>query len=106
VHTYTRWDYGCGTEGCAVEYTWNYAGANATVGWTAGATTCGSCHGAPPPGGWHQFHGNLPSQRECQTCHPSAASTLGADLRITDPALHVNGVVDLAPRFTSGCNCH
>jgi len=86
--------------------TWTYSGNDATPTWTAGAA-CGSCHGAPPAGTWHsEFHGHNAAQRTCETCHPDAAGQAGSAL-ITNPALHVNGVVEVTPRFVSDCfNCH
>jgi hypothetical protein len=116
VYTYYDWDYGnadCETDPpppeCLLPRTVNYAGRNATPLWTGGAgTTCGSCHGNPPPGFWHSAsHGSLPTHRQCQLCHPHASgenATGGA--AITDPALHLNGALDVAPRWGSGCGCH
>jgi predicted CxxxxCH...CXXCH cytochrome family protein len=121
VYTYYDWDYGnadCETDPpppeCLLPRTVNYAGRNATPLWTGGAgTTCGSCHGNPPPGFWHSGdssgngHGSGPTQQQCQLCHPDASgenATGGA--AITDPALHLNGELDVAPRWGSGCGCH
>lgn len=47
---------------------------------------CSSCHGSPPP----DPH---PSEGSCETCHADVA---GPGSSIKNPALHVNGVVDLA----------
>jgi predicted CxxxxCH...CXXCH cytochrome family protein len=80
----------------------NYAGANATAQWGDGPVTCTSCHGSPPStGGWHVYHGGGMS---CDLCHPDANATGTA---VTNPALHVNGTIDVAPRWTSTCiKCH
>ena len=76
--------------------------------WADGATTCGSCHGNPPAGWWHSpSHGNVAAHRACETCHPDATGTAATGgATITDAAKHVNGVVEVAPRRNSGCNCH
>jgi predicted CxxxxCH...CXXCH cytochrome family protein len=81
-----------------------YAGANAAPAWTGGPMTCASCHGDPPATGtWHGSHN---AGNQCELCHPDASGLPGA-ASITTPALHVNGVVDLAPRWRSTCfNCH
>jgi hypothetical protein len=83
--------------------TWAYAGANATPRWTDRPTTCASCHGKPPPGEWHGSHyaGN-----QCDLCHPDASGQPGAST-ITNAALHVNGTIDLAPKWRANCfYCH
>ncbi len=48
---------------------------------------CTSCHGNPP-GGVH------PASATCQDCH---SAVVGPDGSITNPALHVNGMVELGP---------
>ncbi len=82
----------------------NYAGANAMPSWTGAATTCTSCHGDPPAGAtWHGYHGG---GNQCQLCHPDASGLPGSAV-ITNPALHVNGTIDLAPQANNSCfNCH
>lgn len=81
-----------------------YAGANATPSWTGSGMTCTSCHGNPPPtGAWHGSHGG---GNECQLCHPDASGLPGSAV-ITNPALHVNGTINLAPQANNSCfNCH
>ena len=83
-----------------------YAGSAAAPTWN-GAAPCGSCHGVPPTGGgvWHGgAHGG---GNDCSLCHPDAVGTSLADAVISDPSAHVDGKVDLAPRFTSSCfHCH
>lgn len=113
--TWSRSTGKCGTTYCHGGYTGTYtffffdgwydapyAGAKGTPAWTDGPMTCSSCHGAPPANGaWHLGHGG---GTNCDLCHPDANSTGTA---ITNPALHVNGVIDLAPQFKSSCfNCH
>jgi hypothetical protein len=113
VFTYTDWDDSnadCFTADpppeCVVTKTANYVGNNATVGWDGGPMTCGSCHGNPPSGYyWHSpIHGSLPAHRECQTCHPDASSVNGGT--ITLPARHVDGTIDVMPKWGAGCSCH
>jgi predicted CxxxxCH...CXXCH cytochrome family protein len=80
-----------------------YAGANATPRWTDGPMTCTSCHGNPPQNGnWHSgAHGG---GNGCNLCHTHVNATGTA---IVNPALHVNGVVDVNPAWKSSCfNCH
>jgi predicted CxxxxCH...CXXCH cytochrome family protein len=58
------------------------------------ARTCGSCHGLPPPA-------PHPQSERCSDCH---AGVIARDRSFTNPALHVNGRVDLGgPRCDS---CH
>jgi predicted CxxxxCH...CXXCH cytochrome family protein len=68
----------------------------ATPGWTqvdAGQAACGACHGLPPPAP----HPSIGST-QCGVCHPNAAG-----LSFSDPARHIDGVVDL----NQACNsCH
>ncbi len=63
-------------------------GAMTTPAWdppSPSPTTCGSCHGAPPPS-------HAPAQAQCATCHPSGAP-------------HVDGTVQIGT--TDGCDgCH
>jgi predicted CxxxxCH...CXXCH cytochrome family protein len=107
VYAYFVWDWGA--EDLVPMYA-PYSGARATPGWADGPVTCGSCHGNPPAasGTWHtRYHGNLGYQRDCQTCHPDAKSVNGVGTEITNPALHINGVVEVTPRWTSACwGCH
>jgi predicted CxxxxCH...CXXCH cytochrome family protein len=95
THHYDVYDFGSDT---LTPMTYDYAGSNATPTWTAGAA-CGSCHGSPPTnsesGSWHGFHGG---GNQCQLCHPDATGLPGS-ATISNPALHVNGVVELAPRW-------
>lgn len=62
-------------------------GTNSNPSWTAGAQTCGSCHGAPPP---DAVHGNG-TATQCESCHPDVA---GPNLTIINPSRHVDGVID------------
>jgi predicted CxxxxCH...CXXCH cytochrome family protein len=83
-----------------------YSGVAAAPSWTGGPTTCGSCHA---PGGsfvgvWHS--GSHGGGNDCSLCHPDA-SGVAPTAAITDPALHVDGKVDLAVGWKSSCiGCH
>ncbi|GEJ57084.1 CxxxxCH/CxxCH domain c-type cytochrome [Anaeromyxobacter diazotrophicus] len=104
TYTYTSWDWSLDQP---VYVTVSYAGKNATPAWTDGPMTCGSCHGNPPRTGyWHS--GNHGGGNQCQVCHPDATgTTAGVGTGISNPALHVNGAVDVAPRWGSSCfGCH
>jgi len=92
------------------EYTWAgeprsfaYAGRNATPGWT-GTAACGTCHGNPPPGSWHGLHN---AGNQCELCHPDATGLPGSAV-VSNPALHVNGIVEVTPQWRSSClrSCH
>jgi predicted CxxxxCH...CXXCH cytochrome family protein len=115
VFTYTDWDDNnadCFTADpppeCVVTKTVNYVGNNASVGWGGGPMTCGSCHGNPPSGYWHgPTHGSNAGHRECQLCHPDATGTnAGGGAVITLPGRHIDGTLDVTPRWGSGCGCH
>jgi hypothetical protein len=107
--TYAWNEYDWGSDS-VVTNTFPFQGSGATPAWSDGPMSCASCHGNPPGGGnvWHSGrHGYLPSHRECQLCHPDATSVNGVGQAITNPALHVNGVVEVTPRWTSVCfGCH
>lgn len=63
-------------------------GANTRPRWTVVDGTqaaCGTCHGAPP-GGAH------PPNANCSLCH---GAVIGADGGFVNPALHVNGQLEL-----------
>jgi predicted CxxxxCH...CXXCH cytochrome family protein len=104
---YSYWDWGVDQ---LATTSVPYSGGHATPGWADGPTTCASCHGAPPSGYWHSPNHGYPAQpyqRECQTCHPDATSTGGVPTGITNPALHVNGQIDVTPLWDTSCtNCH
>lgn len=76
--------------------------------WTSSdPASCGSCHdvGAQPSDlRWkHQFHVEVASLK-CGDCHASVVDTL---LNITDPSLHVNGIIDTLTRDVVVCSsCH
>jgi predicted CxxxxCH...CXXCH cytochrome family protein len=60
---------------------------------------CGTCHGIPPASVWgHAYH------RDCQRCHLDVATWDPATNRatITNPALHVNGVIELLDGLKQG----
>ncbi len=72
-------------------------GSNTTPIWArvdGSQATCGTCHGLPP-GGTH------PTSTRCELCH---GDVVGAGMLITNPARHINGVVDVT---TPTCDtCH
>jgi len=89
----------------------NYTGKKATPTWTSGPMACDSCHGNPPAGTgpWHSGqHGYSLSYNDCSLCHPDASGTASTGTtKITNPAQHVNGVVEVTPRWSSNCfGCH
>ena len=80
-----------------------YAGGKGSPKWTDGPMTCTSCHANPPRNGnWHDpTHGGGSS---CNLCHPDVDA---AGTAITNPALHVNGAVDVVATFKTSCfGCH
>ena len=97
-----------GYSGSYAYYFWGdavapYAGANATPKWTDPPMTCTSCHGNPPNNAnWHSgAHGG---GNGCNLCHPHVNATGTA---ILNPALHINGIVEVQGAFKSSCfNCH
>jgi len=64
-------------------------GSSPTPAWTGAATSCASCHGIPPPSG---FHGDHPGGNDCSICHPGVNDTGTA---LTSKAWHMNGVVNV-----------
>jgi predicted CxxxxCH...CXXCH cytochrome family protein len=86
--------------------TFTYQGKFASPTWN-GTAACGSCHGIPPAGTntWHSgAHGG---GNDCSLCHPDAAGTSASNASVTDPSRHVDGKIDVAPRFKSSCyGCH
>jgi predicted CxxxxCH...CXXCH cytochrome family protein len=109
VYAYEVYDWGADVY--ITKYV-NYTGNKATPIWTSGAMTCGSCHGNPPAGTgtWHSgLHGYYTTDgyNECQLCHPDAYSVNGVGQSITNPAQHVNGIVEVTPKWNSKCfGCH
>jgi predicted CxxxxCH...CXXCH cytochrome family protein len=83
-------------------------GTNTAPIWTTVDGTqaaCGTCHGIPPAVWGHEYppiHGN----NACTFCHYDVANDRGT--AITNPSLHVNGVVDVKNRDTDpDCtSCH
>jgi predicted CxxxxCH...CXXCH cytochrome family protein len=73
--------------------------ARTTPDWKGGASeaACGACHGLPPAD-----HGNGPGAR-CELCHPAVA---GAALSVSNPALHVDGQVQLGDGSGACWACH
>lgn len=75
-------------------------GTSSTPNWTrvdGSQSTCGSCHGAPPPA-------PHPSDPNCSSCHP----TMEAGMTFRDPSRHIDGIVDVTDAAaTGGCStCH
>jgi predicted CxxxxCH...CXXCH cytochrome family protein len=93
------------------ETTVRYAGKAAAPSWVGGPMACDSCHGNPTRGlgVWHSGSHGYPGNQynDCQYCHPDAVGVNGVGTAITNPSLHVNGAVNLAPRFQDcSSNCH
>jgi predicted CxxxxCH...CXXCH cytochrome family protein len=95
----------------------NYTGSSAAPAWNGGPMTCGSCHAMPPNDKqWHNGNHGAGGGNDCQLCHPDAIGTatlvpgsgvIVTGLAITDPTRHVNGRIDLAPKWDDSCNvCH
>jgi predicted CxxxxCH...CXXCH cytochrome family protein len=107
VYVYENWDWD--SDSLVTIYA-PYSGKKATPGWIDGPMTCASCHGNPPADGspWHSgYHGNKPEHNYCQLCHPDATTVAGAGNSITTPSQHVNGILEVTPRWTSACmGCH
>lgn len=109
VYAYDVYDWG--SDSYVTNYV-NYTGKKATPTWTSGPMTCGSCHGNPPAGTgtWHSgYHGYYQADgfNECQLCHPDAYSENGVGLSITNPPQHLNGIVEVTPKWSSKCfGCH
>jgi predicted CxxxxCH...CXXCH cytochrome family protein len=80
-----------------------YTGSMASPAWTDGVQGCFSCHrGGAPVGYWHT--GLHTAGNNCDLCHPDANA---AGTAITNTSLHLNGVVDVTPKWKSTCfNCH
>jgi predicted CxxxxCH...CXXCH cytochrome family protein len=84
-----------------------FAGAKASPTWTGAPMACNSCHGNPPRNGyWHSgTHGN--GANACEICHPDATGPSGVGIGITNKARHVDGKIDVAPRWRTTCySCH
>jgi predicted CxxxxCH...CXXCH cytochrome family protein len=99
------------------EDSWNYSGKAPAPAWNGGPMTCGSCHAMPPNNAiWHSGTHGVAGGTDCQLCHPDATGTITyvpgtgvsvTGLIITNPAQHVNGVIELNPQWTDTCNdCH
>jgi len=95
----SMWNGATCTTACHGSPAW---GGNApTPTWTRvdrSQSTCGSCHGIPPPA-------PHPQEMNCAACHPTMEEN---SLTFRDPASHINGVIDLVtPDATGGCtSCH
>jgi hypothetical protein len=102
TYNYSTWDYALDQP---VPATAQYAGGNGKPVWNNGPMACDSCHGNPPSQN-RAWHGSHNGGNDCSLCHPNAAGTPGNSY-ITDPSTHVDGKIDLAPRYESRCfRCH
>jgi predicted CxxxxCH...CXXCH cytochrome family protein len=95
----TSWTGTTCTTGCHGNSAWG--GTKSVPTWTivdGSQSTCGSCHGAPPPA-------PHPSGSNCASCHPTMEENT---LAFRDPASHIDGKVDLVDaNATGGCtSCH
>lgn len=59
-------------------------------------STCGSCHGAPPPA-------PHPDDDNCASCHPTMEE---GSLTFRDPLRHIDGVVDVISGVAGCTSCH
>ena len=99
----------CSATYCHGNYSYSYPGGqavgnNATPVWTTVDGTwagCGTCHGAPPSTGHHNYH-MFNAGRNCSTCHNGIATGSAQGGQTTGPitngaivgrASHVNGTV-------------
>jgi len=93
-----RWDGATCTTTCHGQTAWGATSPAPT--WTrvdGTQSTCGSCHGAPPP----PPH---PAGTNCATCHPTMEQNA---LTFRDPASHINGIVDVVSPAAGDCtSCH
>ena len=75
-----------------------YCHGAAAPSWTGGAAeaACGTCHARPPPA-------PHPASAQCSACH---GDVVDARQQLGDPALHVNGRVEVVD-LSHGCgSCH
>jgi predicted CxxxxCH...CXXCH cytochrome family protein len=95
------WDVGTAT--CSATYCHGatLAGGTATTPlWTrvdGTQVTCTSCHGVPPPQP-HPQAADYPQVAQCGTCH------LGYTATTVNPALHINGYVELESQTCTSCH--
>ena len=99
--TGSSWNGTTCTSGCHGKAAWG--GSNPTPTWTrvdGTQSTCGSCHGLPPPAPHPTVVGT-----NCAPCHPTMEENT---LTFRDPSSHINGVVDVVSQAaTGGCtSCH
>jgi predicted CxxxxCH...CXXCH cytochrome family protein len=59
---------------------------------------CGTCHGSPPVSSWGHGYPPAHNNNACTFCHYDVADDRGTT--ITNPAAHINGVVDVRVRET------
>jgi predicted CxxxxCH...CXXCH cytochrome family protein len=76
-------------------------GSNTTPVWTTvdgSQDACGTCHGIPPLSTWGHGYPPIHGNNACNFCHYDVANAAGT--AITNPAAHINGVVDVKNRDT------
>jgi predicted CxxxxCH...CXXCH cytochrome family protein len=102
TYTYSVYDWGAGV---LTSTSVTYAGSGASPSWTGGAMTCGSCHGAPPAGYWHDpRHGGGGAASACSLCHPGVNA---AGTGFADSSRHLDGRLDVTRAFEAACmRCH
>lgn len=61
---------------------------------------CVSCHGTPPASGAHAFH--FPRRATCSDCHAAGYDPYGTTA--SQPAIHMNGVINIATGNPPGWN--
>ncbi len=69
-----------------------------SIGWIdvgQAAAACGTCHGVPP----RPPH---PTETDCGSCHP----TMDGPASFSDPALHINGTVEIIGQERQCNSCH
>ncbi|HEY6853781.1 MAG TPA: CxxxxCH/CxxCH domain-containing protein [Gemmatimonadales bacterium] len=103
IYTYQTWDYSL-DQPVLVDVP--YSGKKAAPPWTGQPMQCDSCHGNPPwpTGVWHS--GRHGGGNQCELCHPDASGLPPGDV-VTNPSLHMNGTVEVAPKWENSCiGCH
>jgi predicted CxxxxCH...CXXCH cytochrome family protein len=87
------WCHGAGLSGGDRPPVWN-------APFPVGSSACGNCHAYVPPPQLVAAHAGIVSASQCNGCHPHVNQS---GTGFTDPALHINGVIDVS----FGCaSCH
>ncbi len=75
-------------------------GSSAAPTWaTPSAVFCGSCHGVSATNGPGGTHPSIPAGQNCGSCHGGSYTNA-----LVDPALHMNGALDVANLTCSTCH--